>query len=63
MRNLVKDFLVKKGYIVIEAEDGAKAVDLFFTNKDISLVILDVMMPNMDGCRSAVKFVIFLKCL
>ena len=49
MRKLVKDFLVKKGYIVIEAEDGAKAVDLFFTNKDISLVILDVMMPNMDG--------------
>ena len=59
MRKLVKDFLVKKGYIVIEAEDGAKAVDLFFTNKDISLVILDVMMPNMDGwqvCREIRNF-------
>ena len=59
MRKLVKDFLVKKGYIVIEAEDGAKAVDLFFANKDISLVILDVMMPNMDGwqvCREIRNF-------
>ena len=59
MRKLVKDFLVKKGYIVIEAEDGAKAVYLFFTNKDISLVILDVMMPNMDGwqvCREIRNF-------
>ncbi len=59
MRKLVKDFLVKKEYIVIEAEDGAKAVDLFFTNKDISLVILDVMMPNMDGwqvCREIRNF-------
>ena len=59
MRKLVKDFLVKKGYIVIEAEDGAKAVDLFFTNKDISLVILDVMMPKMDGwqvCREIRNF-------
>ena len=59
MRKLVKDFLVKKGYIVIEAEDGAKAVDLLFTNKDISLVILDVMMPNMDGwqvCREIRNF-------
>ena len=59
MRKLVKDFLVKKGYIVIEAEDGAKAVDLFFANKDISLVILDVMMPKMDGwqvCREIRNF-------
>lgn len=51
MRKLVHDFLAKKGMIVIEAEDGEQAVDLFFdeSNKDISLVILDVMMPKMDG--------------
>ena len=54
MRKLVKDFLVKKDFIVLEAEDGAQAVDLFFSTKDISLIILDVMMPKMDGwqvCR------------
>lgn len=54
MRKLVKDFLVKKDFIVVEAEDGAQAVDLFFSTKDISLIILDVMMPKMDGwqvCR------------
>lgn len=54
MRKLVKDFLVKSDYEVIEAEDGAKAVELFFAQKDIRLVILDVMMPKMDGwevCR------------
>ncbi len=54
MRKLVSDFLVKKDFDVIEAEDGAQAVDLFFDNKDIALVILDVMMPKMDGwevCR------------
>ena len=54
MRKLVKDFLVKKDFDVIEAEDGEKAVDIFFANKDIALIILDVMMPKMDGwqvCR------------
>lgn len=54
MRKLVKDFLVRKDFIVIEAEDGADAVDQFFSDKDIALVILDVMMPKMDGwqvCR------------
>lgn len=54
MRKLVRDFLVKKEYEVIEAEDGAQAVDLFFDNSDIALIILDVMMPRMDGwqvCR------------
>lgn len=54
MRKLVSDFLVKKNFTVIEAEDGAQAVDIFFGTKDISLVILDVMMPKMDGwqvCR------------
>ena len=49
MRKLVRDFLVKKDYQVIEAEDGAQAVDIFFEEKDISLIILDVMMPKMDG--------------
>lgn len=54
MRKLVKDFLVKKNYKVIEAGDGEEAVELFFKNKDIALVILDVMMPKMSGwevCR------------
>lgn len=49
MRKLVKDFLVKSNYDVIEAEDGAQAVDLFFAQKDIALIVLDVMMPKMDG--------------
>lgn len=54
MRKLVKDFLGKKGYEVIEAENGEVAVDKFFEQKDIALIILDVMMPKMDGwqvCR------------
>ncbi|MFT3985690.1 MAG: response regulator transcription factor [Lachnospiraceae bacterium] len=54
MRKLVKDFLVKQDFEVIEAEDGSQALDLFFEDKDISLIILDVMMPKMDGwqvCR------------
>ncbi len=49
MRKLVKDFLVKNNYDVIEAEDGEKAVDIFFNSNDIALIILDVMMPKMDG--------------
>ena len=49
MRKLVCDFLQKKGYRFIEAEDGEQAVDRFFERKDIDLVILDVMMPKMDG--------------
>ena len=49
MRKLLRDFLVKDGFQVIEAEDGAKAIDTFFENKDIDLILLDVMMPNMDG--------------
>ncbi len=54
MRKLVKDFLTKKGFSVIEAGDGEEAVDKFFEVKDIALIILDVMMPKMDGwqvCR------------
>ncbi len=54
MRKLVKDFLVKQNYEVLEAGDGSEALDVFFDNQDIALVILDVMMPKMDGwqvCR------------
>ena len=54
MRKLVRDFLVKNHYEVLEAADGAEALDLFFEQNDIDLVILDVMMPKMDGwqvCR------------
>ena len=54
MRKLVSDFLTKKNYEVLEAGDGEMAVDTFFENKDIALIILDVMMPKMDGwqvCR------------
>lgn len=49
MRKLVKDFLQRKDYNVIEAENGEQAVDIFCSNNDISLIILDVMMPVMDG--------------
>lgn len=49
MRKLVKDFLQVKGFQVVEAADGEEAVDLFFAQKDISLILLDVMMPRMDG--------------
>lgn len=54
MRKLVKDFLAKKNFNVVEAENGEQAVDIFFENNDIDLVVLDVMMPKMDGwqvCR------------
>lgn len=54
MRKLVRDYLVKADFDVIEAENGEEAVDIFFREKDIALLILDVMMPKMDGwqvCR------------
>lgn len=54
MRKLVRDFLVKSNYDVVEAENGEEAVDIFFRQKDIALIVLDVMMPKMDGwqvCR------------
>ena len=53
-RKLVKDFLVREGYMVLEAGDGMEAMDIFYEDKDIALIILDVMMPKMDGwqvCR------------
>ena len=49
MRKLVSDFLVREGFEVLEAGEGEKAMDIFYSNKDIALVILDVMMPKMDG--------------
>jgi DNA-binding response OmpR family regulator len=49
MRKLVKDFLVNKDFTVIEAEDGEEAIKIFFDDKSIKLIILDVMMPKMDG--------------
>lgn len=54
MRKLVKDFLTKSNYEVLEAGDGSEALDIFYETKDISLIILDVMMPKLDGwqvCR------------
>lgn len=54
MRKLVKDFLLKSNFEVLEAEDGSQALDLFYATKDIALIILDVMMPKMNGwevCR------------
>ena len=59
MRKLVRDFLVKQNFDVMEAGDGEEAVDIFFKEKDIALIILDVMMPKMDGwqvCREIRKY-------
>lgn len=57
IRKLVKDFLTKSGYEVIEAADGSEALDKFFADKDIALVILDIMMPKIDGlsCAKEIK--------
>ena len=49
MRKLVKDFLTIKGFIVLEAQDGEQALKVFDENKDIKLILLDVMMPKLDG--------------
>ncbi len=54
MRKLIKDFLNREGYQVLEAADGLEAMDIFYANRDVALMILDVMMPRMDGwavCR------------
>lgn len=58
MRKLVRDFLARNGFQVIEAADGEEALDLFYEQKDIALIILDVMMPKVDGwevCREIRK--------
>ena len=49
MRKLISDFLKIKGYETVEAGDGEEAIDVFFADKEIALIILDVMMPKMDG--------------
>ena len=49
MRKLVRDFLVKKDFEVLEAGDGEEALDVFYNEKNIALVILDVMMPKING--------------
>ena len=54
MRKLVRDFLARQGYQVIEAANGEEAIDRFFEDKELALILLDVMMPKMDGwqvCR------------
>ena len=59
MRKLVKDFLTRQGYIVLEAGDGEEAVDVFLREKELALILLDVMMPKMDGwqvCREIRKY-------
>lgn len=53
MRRLISDYLVREGYVTIEAENGKKALDLF-ESEEIDLIILDIMMPQYDGwtvCR------------
>lgn len=49
IRQIIKDFFHAKGYDVLEAENGEEAVDIFTAEKDIALVILDIMMPKMSG--------------
>lgn len=49
MRKLIRDFLQREGYQILEASDGIEAMDLFYADKNIDLIILDVMMPRMDG--------------
>ena len=54
MRKLVRDFLTRQNYEVLEAADGEEALDIFYKDKAIALLILDVMMPKMNGwevCR------------
>lgn len=58
MRKLVHDFLTREGYAVIEAADGEEALDIFYSDKEISLIVLDVMMPKINGwevCREIRK--------
>ena len=58
MRKLVSDFLMKKNYVVLEASNGEEAMEIFYNDKEIDLLILDIMMPKMDGwqvCREIRK--------
>ena len=49
MRSLIRDFLLRERYGVIEAADGEEALEKFFDTKDIKLILLDIMMPKLDG--------------
>ena len=49
MRKLIRDYLVREDYEVVEAENGEQALDMFYMDSEISLIILDVMMPKVDG--------------
>lgn len=49
MRKIINDFLTKSDFTVIEAGDGEEALEKFFANRDIDLIILDIMMPKLDG--------------
>jgi len=56
MRKLVRDFLVREDYEVLEAGDGEEALDIFYKEKNIALIILDIMMPKINGwdvCRES----------
>ena len=55
MRKLVKDFLGREGYQVLEAGDGMEAMEVFYDEKDIALIILDVMMPRLNGQSALMK--------
>ena len=58
MRKLVRDFLVREDYEVLEAGDGEEALDIFYKEKNIALIILDVMMPKINGwdvCRKDIE--------
>ncbi len=59
MRKIIRDFLVARNYVVLEAANGEEALDIMYKDNKIDLVILDVMMPKMDGwetCREIRKF-------
>lgn len=59
LRKIVKDFLIAKDYLVVEASNGEEVLDIMYEDKNIDLVILDIMMPKMDGwetCREIRKF-------
>ena len=55
MRKLVRDYLVKNDYVVIEAADGEEAYNTFVNTKDISLIVMDIMMPKMDGYETCTE--------
>lgn len=55
IRKLIKDFLRREGYIVLEASDGNNALEIFNKNRDIALIVLDVMMPYMNGWETCIE--------